>query len=245
MSDEGMQRPVTIYLARHTQTTSNIMDIMQGWSDFPVTQVGRGIIRRLGRGMRGIDFTAAYCGTLPRHYQTARGVLDGSGNQGVSIQMDPDLREDNFGSFEGHSTSGSMQAAIEHMGYTTMAEGEADRGSKVHLDIQDALYEMDRADTLKTDLDPKDRAESSAQVQDRMNAAMTRIARKTVEDGGGNVLVISSGLSIRQFLYVVDHHADFSDPDNATVTKLTYQDGRFSIVGEVCSSEYYERGGEE
>ncbi|KFI40677.1 phosphoglycerate mutase family protein [Bifidobacterium actinocoloniiforme DSM 22766] len=238
-------QPVTIYLARHTQTTSNIMDIMQGWSDFPVTQEGRGIIRRLGRGMRGIEFSAAYCGTLPRHYETARGVLDGSGNEGVSIQMDPDLREDNFGSFEGHSTSGSMQAAIEHMGYKTMEEGEADRGSKVHLDIQDALYEMDQADVLKTTLAAQDRAETSAQVQERMNAAMTRIARKGEQEGWGNVLVISSGLSIRQFLYVVDHGTDFSDPTNATVTKLTYQDGAFTIHGRVCSSEYYDRGGEE
>ncbi|WEV41812.1 histidine phosphatase family protein [Bifidobacterium sp. ESL0682] len=242
MSDTNSTAPVTIYLARHTKTTSNAMGLMQGWSDFPVTREGREIIRCFGRGLKGITFTAAWCGTLQRHYETARGALDYSGNESVSITRDPDLREDNFGSFEGRDIAASTQAAMDELGYASMQAGLDAIGTKANLDLQDALYALDQRNVLNTDLDAEDRAESSQQVQDRMMRAMTRIGQSAEQQGGGNVLVVSSGLSLRQFLYRVDPEADLSDQGNTATTKLSYADGRFTIVGPVGSTEYYERG---
>lgn len=235
-------RDTIIYLARHTETTSNAMRIMQGWSDFPVTQRGRTIIRRFGLGLKGVTFEAAYCGTLTRHYLTARGALDYSGNESVDIQRDPDLREDNFGSFEGRGIAETDLAGVRHMGYASVDEALAERGTTINLDLQDAWHELDAANTLGTNLDAKDRAESSADVRGRMGRALRKVGEATQANGGGNVLVVSSGLSIRQFLFTVDPSLDFTGPTNTATTRLRYEDGTFTIIGTPYSTEYYECG---
>ncbi|WEV67193.1 histidine phosphatase family protein [Bifidobacterium sp. ESL0769] len=244
MSEMNNTEPVTIYLARHTKTTSNAMGRMQGWSDFPVTPEGREIIRCFGRGLKGITFKAAWCGTLQRHYETARGALDYSGNESVSITRDADLREANFGSFEGRDINASVQAAMEELGYASLQAALDAIGTKANLDLQDGLYALDQRNVLGTDLDDEDRAESSEQIQDRMLAAMTRIGQSALAQGGGNVLVVSSGLSLREFLFRIDPEVDLSDQGNTATTKLRYADGRFTIIGPVGSTQYYERGRE-
>ncbi|WEV65924.1 histidine phosphatase family protein [Bifidobacterium sp. ESL0764] len=233
---------VTIYLARHTQTTSNVMDIMQGWSDFPITEEGYEIIRNFGRGLKGITFDAAYAGNLSRHYATARGALDESGNKDVEIHVDPDLREANFGSFEGRNATDTFKAAAVHMGYKTQEEVFADRGMKAHLDLQDAIAQLDQLDLCSSPIDQSVRAEFSTQIQDRMTRALTKIADTAVEKHQHNVLVVSSGHSIREFLWAIDHDADLTNQENTATTKLTYRNGSFSIVGPTGSLEYRERG---
>ncbi|MDF7640542.1 histidine phosphatase family protein [Bifidobacterium sp. ESL0784] len=233
---------MTIFLTRHSQTTANTMQLMQGWSDFPITREGRAIIECFGRGLRGVKFANAYCGTLSRHYDTARGALDGSGNENVPIHFDPDLREANFGSFEGREIPEIVKIGVGNLGYKTMDEFLDDRGSIANLELQDSLYALDRRNVIPTDLAPEDRAESSKQIQDRMVKAMTRIAVTSIAEGGGNILVVSSGLSIREFLYTIDHGFDFSNHNNTAVTKIGYRDGKFMVTGPMASMEYYERG---
>ncbi|WEV63849.1 histidine phosphatase family protein [Bifidobacterium sp. ESL0732] len=232
----------TIYLARHTETTSNTMGLMQGWSDFPITQHGHEIIKCFGLGLKGITFNAAYSGSLPRHYQTARGALDYSGNGSVAVKQDPDLREDNFGSFEGRESKETNLAGLKRLGYSSMATALADRGTKINLDLQDAWHDLDAENALNTDLADQDRAESSADVRKRMNRAMRRIGEDAVKQHAGNILVVSSGLSIRQFLFLVNPDTDFTGLQNTAVTKLCYENGTFRIIGKVASMEYYERG---
>ncbi|RBP97201.1 histidine phosphatase family protein [Bifidobacterium aemilianum] len=236
-------QPVTIYLGRHSHTTANAMGLYQGWSDFPITEKGREIIRCLGRGMRGINFTAAYCGDLLRHYETARGALDWSGNESVNISVDPDLREDNFGSFEGRDARATLSAVSKHLGFDSFEETNEKLGKDAYIKVQDAFYELDRANILGTDLDDGLRAEASDQVKERMVRAMNKVGETVARQGGGNVLVISSGLSLRHFLGAVDPTA-YMNPDqpNCSVTKLVYDQGHYSIVGPIGSMEYYERG---
>ncbi|WEV73834.1 histidine phosphatase family protein [Bifidobacterium sp. ESL0798] len=235
-------KPTIIYLARHTETTSNTMGLMQGWSDFPVTRHGRDIIKCFGLGLKGIVFDAAYSGSLPRHYKTAQGALDYSGNGTVELIRDPDLREDNFGSFEGRSGKETNLAGANYLGYPTLEAGLADRGTIINLDIQDAWHDLDAKNVLNTDLDASVRAETSDDVRKRMKRAMTKIGEAEAKHGGGNVLVVSSGLSIRQFLFLIDQTLDFTGPKNTATTKLRYENGTFSILGQPYSMEYYERG---
>ena len=60
---------------------------------------------------------------------------------------------------------------------------------------------MDNCKIIK--LAKSDRAESSAQVQKRMNSELLHIAKTTQEQGGGNVLVVSSGMSINEYLSTI------------------------------------------
>lgn len=219
---------------------------MQGWSDFPLTQEGVRIARQFGRGLKreGVKFSAAFCGKLTRHYDTARLALDASGNESVSIQIDPDLREVNFGSYEGRDANIVYQHVAEHLGYADFKALEAAKGAEAAIVVQDVIHDLDAANTLHTNLEPEDRAECSSQVRKRMAAAMDRVASFALTQGGGNVLVVSSGMSIRDFLLGVDPKRALANEDNTAVTKLLYADDHFTINGPVGSLAYYERGAE-
>lgn len=56
---------VTIYLTRHGETTANVMQRVQGSSDFPLTKNGVTVANDLGYGLKGIKFKHAYTGNLP------------------------------------------------------------------------------------------------------------------------------------------------------------------------------------
>jgi Fructose-2,6-bisphosphatase len=66
---------VTIYLTRHGETTGNVMQRVQGSSDFPLTKNGIEVANDLGYGLKGIKFKHAYTGNLTRQEVTAQHVL--------------------------------------------------------------------------------------------------------------------------------------------------------------------------
>ncbi|GLB47574.1 hypothetical protein WR164_15530 [Philodulcilactobacillus myokoensis] len=76
---------VTIYLARHGQTTGNVMTLDEGWDDYPLTPKGDQVAKDVGAGLRGIHFTDAACGKLIRHLDTIKDMLDYSNNSNVTV----------------------------------------------------------------------------------------------------------------------------------------------------------------
>ena len=93
-------KPVTIYLTRHGETTANVMHLAQGWSDYTLTDNGVKGAEYLGKGLKGIKFKAAYSGDLTRQEKTAQGALKYSGNQKVKLKIDWRLRECNYGAMK-------------------------------------------------------------------------------------------------------------------------------------------------
>lgn len=242
--EEVDSAPVTLYLTRHGRTTANVMHLMQGWSDFPLTRQGREDVRTFGRGLLGIRFHSAYCGNLTRHYDTAREALDNSGNGDVQIEVIPDLREDNFGSFEGREEDEIIPLVARTLGLATWQEAAERYGRHVTEHMQDAFHRMDlEEDPYRAGLADEDRAETTAQVQGRMLSAVTGIARTAASQGGGNVLVVSSGMCLQQLLLVLlDEEVDIPGMDNTATTRLVYENGIFSLDGPVSSMDYYRRG---
>ncbi|BDR52786.1 phosphoglycerate mutase [Bombiscardovia nodaiensis] len=235
--------PVTIYLTRHGETTANVMHLMQGWSDFPLTQQGVEGTKQLGRGLKGIHFTAAYAGSLTRQYQTARNALDYSGNEQVEVQINPDLREANFGSYEGYVSAELMGSLFGGNHFSRLAQVHDELGWDAVAQLQDRICELDQDNALHTLLDLKDRAESSQQVAQRMKKALQEIGVQTSCDGGGNVLVVSSGSAIELFLLTLQReHVPMPAFHNNSVTRLVYEAGSFSVDGPIASTEYFERG---
>ena len=51
---------MTFYVVRHGQTLFNVMGKVQGWCDTPLTDEGVRAAEALGRGLAGVDFTAAF-----------------------------------------------------------------------------------------------------------------------------------------------------------------------------------------
>ena len=235
----------TLYLTRHGRTTANVMHLMQGWSDFPLTRQGREDVRQFGRGLRPIRFRAAWSGNLSRQYETARLALDMSGNGDLRVGVDPDLREDNFGSFEGRDERTTLDQVCAAMGFENFAAAKATYGRNIAVHMQDTFHRLDAQDILSAGLEEQDRAETTAQVRSRMIAVLTRIAQSAIEEGGGPVLVVSSGMCLQQFLTAIDDHCTIPDMDNTAVTKVVYQDDGFHLVGPICSMEYFQAGSQE
>ncbi|KFI40249.1 phosphoglycerate mutase family protein [Bifidobacterium actinocoloniiforme DSM 22766] len=241
--EQTSTNPVTIYLTRHGETTANAMRLMQGWSDFPLTNQGVEGTKQLGRGLSGISFSAAWAGMLTRQWRTCRNALDYSDNAEIQVGIDPDLREANFGSYEGFPSADLMQAIFGPRGYARLAEARAELGWDAAAQLQDRIAQLDQENRLDTNLDPADRAETSDQVAQRMAAALTRIGREREQAGGGNVLVVSSGSSIEIFLTAIKNDGKPFPPFlNNSVTRLVYQHGEFTIDGEIASTKYFERG---
>ncbi|WEV67510.1 histidine phosphatase family protein [Bifidobacterium sp. ESL0769] len=232
----------TIYLVRHGETTANVMHRAQGWSDFTLTQNGVDGAKYLGKGLKDVKFAAAYSGDLTRQEKTANGALEASGNKNVKLQIDPRLRECNYGSYEGLPDQGQAIPAIaQHFGYANAQDFMKGAGNQVMSKMQEGYYELDQANSLQTNLPAQFRAEKPETVENRMSAALTQIGKKQ-GDKGGNVLVVSSGMSISLFLEAQKIPNNAGPLKNDSVTKLTYKNGKFTLVGGIGSLKYYNAG---
>lgn len=94
---------VTLYIVRHGKTMLNTADRVQGWADSPLTQAGVEVAIALGKGLQieKISFDAAYSSDSGRAIETAEIVLHESGHQDLAFIKNKQLREVNFGKYEG------------------------------------------------------------------------------------------------------------------------------------------------
>ncbi|WP_225893641.1 histidine phosphatase family protein [Levilactobacillus wangkuiensis] len=235
-------KPVTIYLTRHGETTGNVMGRVQGWSDFPLTKNGTKVANDLGRGLKGKTFKAAYAGNLTRQQVTAKHVLSYSGNKKVKVNVSKYLREGGYGSFEGDSIATDNALIAGVYGFKNGDEMMAKQGKNYWTKLQDAYFKLDKKNSQKTKLVKSDRAESSKQVEKRMAKEMLTIAKNTKKRGGGNVLVVSSGMSINEYLSTMTKKYKGTPLKNVSVTKLVYKNGKLSVSGNIGSMYYANKG---
>lgn len=236
-------KTVTIYLTRHGETTGNVMNRVQGSSDFPLTKNGLEVANDLGRGLKGITFKRAYSGDLTRQEVTASRALKYSGNKKVKISTNKKLREGGYGSFEGDSIETDSPKLAAVYGYKSGDEFMEETGADYWTMLQDAYYKLDQKNSEKTELATEDRAENASTVQKRMDKVLKKIAKTTKKQGGGNVLVVSSGMSINEYLASLDTDKYTGAPlKNASVTRLVYKDGKFKIRGKIGSLHYVNKG---
>jgi broad specificity phosphatase PhoE len=88
----------TILLARHGETDWNVDRRVQGHSDRPLSDAGRKQARALAEQLANEQFDAVYSSDLVRAVETARVVAE---RKGLRITVLPELREKDFGSWEG------------------------------------------------------------------------------------------------------------------------------------------------
>lgn len=222
---------VTIYVTRHGKTMFNQVHRAQGWSDTPLTKDGRDVASDLGKGLKGkkIDFDAVYTSDSGRARETAELILKAMGEEKKEVNESPKLRENGFGIFEGDFDENMWGKAAKTLGYKDMDDLVANL-DKVGLDK--AVDAIVANDTSK-------QAETRTEVKKRMQAEMKEIAEKQRKAGGGKVLVVSHGMAITSMI------SDWTDADtdqqlpNASVTELTYENGKFT-VGKIGDTSYIE-----
>lgn len=90
----------TLYVTRHGQTEWNFERRAQGHLNSDLTTLGRQQATRLGERLKTIALDVAYTSTLGRTQQTASIALATAGKD-IPVYQRDDLREINFGSWEG------------------------------------------------------------------------------------------------------------------------------------------------
>lgn len=227
---------VTLYLTRHGETMFNVLEKVQGWSDTPLTEEGEQVAVDLGKGLKGeITFSAAYSSDLKRAYDTGLSVLEGIGQCELAVQQLEGLREACSGQFEGENLNSVNDSQVAETEYQTYEEYE----KAVRKDGEDTWSWLANA---HFNADKSGYAESAEMVKERMTKAIKEIAEDQSQKGGGNVLVVSHGMSINIMLSEMTDKYTGEALKNASVTKIHYLDGQLEVesIGDMSYLEKVE-----
>lgn len=227
---------VVFYVTRHGKTMFNTVHRAQGWSDTPLTDDGVKVAEQLGKGLKKeqISFTSAYSSDAGRARETARLALKNNGQSDVAVKESKNLREVCFGSYEGEHDEVMWGDAGKELGYDSYEEYMKAIGSG-----ESSVPEMLGA--LKK-IDKSGMSEEWDTVKKRMQKELKSIAEETAKEGGGNVLVVAHGMSILSMISdMTDETPEGGQLANASVTKITYKNGKFK-VNEVGNMAYVESG---
>ena len=219
-----------LYLIRHGKTMFNTIGRAQGWSDSPLTADGERGIHELGIGLRkaGIDFKLARSSDSGRTIQTMGIILEELGLTGkIPYRFDKRIREWCFGSFDG--------------GY----DGELFMGVMPRVFNIDHVHQLSYAELAEglVEVDTAGWAENWEKLSGRIWQGFSEIAEELEVAGGGNALVVSHGMTIGTFVYLINRMQP-RGLGNGSVTIVDYEDGQFSVVS-IGDMSYREVGAKE
>ena len=100
----------TLLLVRHGETDWNAEGRLQGHTDRPLNDFGRRQATELAVRLAGEGADAIYTSDLARAMETAQ-IL--GARLGLSVVVDPDLREKNWGTWEGLTGDERVHVAFE------------------------------------------------------------------------------------------------------------------------------------
>lgn len=109
----------TLLLVRHGETDWNADGRLQGQTDRPLSEFGRRQARRLADELVDEELGAIYSSDLVRARETAEIV---AGRLGMPVNLDPDLREKDWGTWEG--LTAVERDRVEFVGESTEAHQE-------------------------------------------------------------------------------------------------------------------------
>ncbi|UTM15984.1 histidine phosphatase family protein [Bacillus paranthracis] len=206
---------VTLYVTRHGKTILNTNHRAQGWADSPLVEKGVEVASNLGTGLKDIHFTSAYSSDSGRAIETANLVLKYSEQSKLKLEQRKKLRELNFGIFEGEKLDNMWDAVGK-------AAGVASPEELMKFSIQEVI------DLIRA-ADPTKQAEDWELFSTRIKAEIDKISEEVAKDGGGNVLVVVHGLLITTLIEMLDSNKTKLGVENASVTKIVYQDGTYTV----------------
>lgn len=229
---------VTFYIVRHGKTMLNTTDRVQGWSDAVLTPAGEEVVTDAGKGLKDVVFTSAYSSDSGRAIQTANLILEqNTESSEVPLQTDPRFREFNFGSYEGDLNETMWTDIAESQG-KTLEEWQAAGVSP--KDFANSVAQLDKERALEGSNWP---AEDYVTITTRLKSGLDELAETESQNGDCNVLLVSHGLSISALVDTISpgYEIPGGGLKNASVTKITYKDGVYTIE-DINDVSYIEAG---
>jgi len=107
--------PGELWLIRHGETEWSLSGAHTGWTDLPLTEAGRRQAQAIARHLAGHKFTLVLTSPLERARETC--ALAGYGDV---AQVEPNLREWNYGDYEGRTTT---QIRAENPNWSLWTDG--------------------------------------------------------------------------------------------------------------------------
>ncbi|KXT75728.1 histidine phosphatase family protein [Streptococcus sp. DD12] len=207
---------VTLYIARHGKTMFNTIGRAQGWSDTPLTAEGQEGIRELGIGLkaRGVRPDLAFSSDSGRTIQTMDIIRREMGCEQIPYQRDWRLREWCFGSLDGDYDGTLFNGVLPRVFKRPITE----------------LTRPELAQGIRA-VDTASWAEDWDTLSSRIYKGFTDLAKATQASGGDTALVVSHGMTIGTFLWLIDEQIPVSlGLDNGSVSVVTYDEaGAFNI----------------
>jgi len=218
------QPEVRLYIIRHGQTEFNEAGRVQGIIDSRLTPAGIAQAKRAGSGLGHIVFTTAFSSDLSRQKDTATLILAENEHSVPPLEELHGLREWRLGGFEGGSRT-NLWIPLFH------EHNVDDSNITVGFKALVRLIGLEGIADAIAKRDPSRTAEDFNSIAERTRGAIDHIVATTLAKGGGNALVLSSGLTIRAILrlYVPDAPDVLRIP-NCSLSILRYADEEFALL---------------
>jgi len=193
---------LTLYLVRHGETVFNRRDLVQGWVDSPLTDLGVAQARRAAAELRRRPLVGAYSSTSERAVDTAEAILEHHPH--LDLRRRRGLKELHFGDLEALPNETFRESVAVEEFFPAVLEGRP-------IGVPGG--------------------ETGQAYRARVDAVFAEIAQ--AHPGGGEVLVVSHGVTIATYLYVAGWTTPGGLPNaSISVVTVTRQDGpRVVAVG--------------
>ena len=219
---------ITLHIVRHGKTIFNDKSLVSGWSDSPLLAKGRDQATATGKALKDIAFTDAFSSDLGRARDTANLVLAENANPPALVQL-KNLREQNYGGFEGDPDEAMWVPIMESMGvaYDPAKSTDGFWSNEEVLEWYGSHSEEEIVDALAK-VDPLGLAENWTQYQDRLQAGIDEVIAKST---GDNVLVVGHGGAIGSMLELMDPEGYNGESiANGSISTVEYENGAFKII---------------
>lgn len=217
------------YFIRHGETEANQNKLdgqekVQGWTDTPLTRVGRAQMADLADHFKNIPLDLAYSSDMPRS-QTSAQILLSSQPQGLIATPLKEFREIYYGGMEGQPIEVAWPESLQEMVHHMREEG-----------IPQSQFVPNVIDGI-SHRDPKGLAEDFMTFWNRLESGMMQVHDEALEyrldhmKPEINVAIISHHTPISAFLHEVLADFDLADVlDYGHYAHVSYHDGFYELI---------------
>jgi probable phosphoglycerate mutase len=222
---------VTVYLLRHGQTIFNRNARAQGWGDTPLTEAGEEVAVNVGKGLSNVPFALVYSSDSGRSIATANIMIEENKASSKKPVLDQrkGLREFYFGGYEGELDEVMWGDVARALGFNNMNDMMV-----APPDMKTLVDTLAKVDQTKT-------SEDYNRWRDRALTEFKAICEEAAKTGGGNIMIVSHGMTAAMILNELDPALNVPRLANASVNIINFRDGAYEIVT-VNDTSYNEKG---